>query len=270
MASDRGKIRAYIHPQNPTIGHIEHGSLADIQAAEAWLRSKGCTVARGPMGPDTWQPYRATTHSFGRPTFLGEPRFNADIWRQCGYSPIAEYTSALAQNIPAAQAAAAASCPLVTAGFDVLGLDAHESFDAALSVFHGIATAAFKTAFAYSPIDLQGFRALYSPIKSMIEPKMVLTAFDPNGRPIGFCFNIPDRLNPERKEFIVKSLAVLPEHHRTGIGSWLVGVSHSMGHSLGWTGGGIHALMWTHSHSRAISAHTGEVIRRHALFEKVL
>jgi len=111
---------------------------------------------------------------------------------------------------------------------------------------------------------------MYAPIEPMVDPRMVLTAFGPNGKAAGFCFAIPDRLNPDRKEFIVKTLAVDPAHRQAGIGSWLTGLAHSIAHDLGWTAGGIHALMWSDSHSQDISKHAGHVFRRYALYEKAL
>ena len=146
----------------------------------------------------------------------------------------------------------------------------HSSFDDALRCFHRISTAAFTRAFAYTPLDADAFHAMYAPIQSMVDPRMVLTAYAPSGDAAGFCFTIPDRLNPDRREFIIKTLAVDPAHRQAGIGSWLVGTAHGIAHDLGWTAGGIHALMWTGSHSRNISKHAGHVFRRYALFEKEL
>ena len=97
-----------------------------------------------------------------------------------------------------------------------------------------------------------------------------MIARSPQGDIAGYCFAIPDRLNPTRKEFIVKTLAVDPRWRELGLGSWMVGNVHSRAHTQGLTGGGIHALMWTGSHSQKISAHAGTVIRQYALFGKDL
>ena len=78
------------------------------------------------------------------------------------------------------------------------------------------------------------------------------------------------KLNPDLRVFIIKTLAVDPAHRQAGLGSWLVGSAHGVAHDLGWTEGGIHALMWTGSHSRSISQHAGQIFRRYALFEKEL
>ena len=260
----------HIPPSNPQCGHIEDGPLEHIAEAEDWLRAQGCTHARGPMGPSTWHTYRAVVETNGRSAFLGEPTAQPDAWRERGFAPIANYASALAGNLDQAEAAAERSGALVRAGWSLKGLDAHTSFDAALECLHHISSRAFTEAFAYTPLSLVDFKAMYSPIEPLIDPRMVLTAITPKGEPAGFCFTIPDRLNPDSSTFIIKTLAVDPAHRQHGLGSWMTGVSHSIAHDLGHTEGGIHALMWTGSHSNAISKHAGSVFRRYALFEKAL
>ena len=156
------------------------------------------------------------------------------------------------------------------AGWRLEPLTAHDSFDDALNCFHRICTAAFTKAFAYTPMAAEAFHAMYAPIHPMVDPRLVLTAYAPSGDAAGFCFTIPDRLNPDLRTFVIKTLAVDPTYRQAGLGSWLVGSAHSIAHDLGWTAGGIHALMWTGSHSRDISKHAGRIFRRYALFEKDL
>ena len=82
-------------------------------------------------------------------------------------------------------------------------------------------------------------------------------------------FAIPDHLNPDLETFIIKRWLWIPptDERASGAGSW---VPRGIAHDLGWTTGGIHALMWTDSHSRDISKHAGHIFRRYALFEKDL
>jgi len=176
----------------------------------------------------------------------------------------------LADNLEQAASAAERASTLMNAGWDIRPLDAHRDFQSALACFYGISTTAFTAAFAYTPLPFPEFQALYSPIEPLLDPRMVLTAYDPSGEAAGFCFSIPDRLHPEQKAFIIKTLAVLPKYRQAGIGSGLVGMCHRVAHELGWVAGGIHALMWTGSHSQSISKHAGTVFRRYALYEKAL
>lgn len=260
----------HITPNNPTLGHIEQGSIGHIETAEAWLKAQGCTHARGPMGATTWTEYRAVVESDGRPPFLNEPTADARPWLELGYTPVAHYASAIADNASQAASAETRSAAMLDAGWTVRNLEMYDSFTSALTCFHRISQESFQEAFAYTPLPFESFLRMYAPIEPLVDPRMVLTAMAPNGTPAGFCFTIPDRLNPDDKTFIVKTLAVSPEYRRTGLGSWLTGLSHSTAHALGHTAGGIHALMWASSHSNAISKHAGAVFRKYALFEKAL
>ena len=270
MAQAPDGIRAHIHPDLAPYGNIEDGTHDEVAAAEAWLKRQGCTHARGPLGPSTWHSYRAITDSNERPPFLGETVFRPEVWIDRGYTPCAHYASALADNLEQANSANQRSRSLLSRGWAIRPLDAHSSFEAALACFHRISTEAFIAAFSYTSLPLADFTTLYAPIESVLDPRMVLTAYAPSGEPAGFCFSIPDRRNPDRSEFIIKTLAVLPAHRESGIGSWLVGSAHQVAHDLGWVAGGIHALMWTGSHSRSISKHAGTIFRRYALYEKAL
>lgn len=263
-------IPAFIHPELFPYGNIADGTEAEVEAAERWLAAQGCTRARGPLGPTTWHRYRAVTESSGRPPFLSEPTSGPDVWLSRGYTPCAHYASALADNLAQAESAAERSCRLVTEGWSIESLAESGHFEQALDTFYRLSIVSFSKAFAYTPLSGPEFQAMYAPILPLLDPRMVLTAKTPGGDAAGFCFAIPDRLNPDLNTFIIKTLAVEPRYRQTGIGSWLVGVAHSIAHELGYIGGGIHALMWTDSRSRNISSHAGQIFRRYALFEKVL
>ena len=55
-------------------------AVTAIRASEAWLRSMGCTHARGPMRGTTFLPYRAILGPMERPAFLGEPTTSAEAF----------------------------------------------------------------------------------------------------------------------------------------------------------------------------------------------
>ena len=263
-------VRAHIHPALFPYGNIEDGSIEEVIQAENWLRSQGCTHARGPLGPTTWHSYRAVIESDDRPSFLGETTFSPVVWEARGYTICAEYASALAPNKTQGSSAQEHAEKLQSDGWRIQTIEETGGFEPALHRFHQISTAAFAQAFAYTPLSLQGFHDMYAPMERLIDPRMVLIAMSPDNEPAGFCFSIPDRLNPNLKQFIIKTLAVTPPYRQAGIGSWLTATAHHKAQTLGWTEGGIHALMWTGSHSRQISQHAGEVFRRYALYEKKL
>jgi L-amino acid N-acyltransferase YncA len=265
-----GPAKAHLHPTLAPVGSIEDGTDEEVAEAEVWLRAQGCTVARGPMGPNTWLPYRANLGPYKRPPFIGETTFGPEVWEARGYRVAARYVSSLADNLAQAESSMARACELVSAGWTLKTLNELGGFEAALPRFYELTIASFRRAYAYTSIEWGAFKQLYAPVAPLIDPELVVVACSPEGEMAGYCFAIPDRPNPQLKQFVVKTLAVDPKWRTLGLGSWLVGNVHSRAHTAGWTGGGIHALMWTGSHSRQISAHAGEIIREYALFEKDL
>ena len=169
--------RAHIHPDLFPFGHIEHGSIEQVAEAEAWLLSHGCTHARGPIGPNTWGPYRAVIESDGRPHFLGEPTDSPVVWEARGYTACAQYASAIASNADQVRRTAALGQCLGDQGWRLQDLACFTNFDEALGCFYEMSGASFSQAFAYTSIDADSFHAMYKPLESIADPDMILTAF---------------------------------------------------------------------------------------------
>ena len=260
-------IPAGYHDQLKPIGCIfpTAETVQDIQEAEAWLLSQGCSVAYGPMYPQTWYPYRACLGPFERPFFWGEPQFSPEIWQACGYQLVSEYSSTLCANRPEISRHHAQRKFLESKGWQFLSLVER---DVSLTQLHALTLRSFESAFAYTPLDLSEFLTVYAPILHQADHSLILFAVAPDDTVKGYCFAMPDVYNPKLKQFIIKTLAVLPEFRQQGIGGVLVGKAHEIADSKGWTEGGIHALMWSGSHSQRITAHGGRVFRRYRLFSK--
>jgi GNAT superfamily N-acetyltransferase len=205
-----------------------------------------------------------------RPAFLGEPVFSPAPFLTAGYKPIAHYASSLADNAAQIENGRKDGERLSTQGFRLVGIDAVGGFRGALPHFHEITSASFREAHSYSPSSWELFESIYAPLESRIDPRLVRLALSPEGKVAGYCFAIPDLLNPGLGQFIVKTLAVHPTWRCHRLGSWLVGAAHQEAEAAGYRSGGIHALMWAGSHSRAISSHGGTIFRRYALYEKEL
>src|SRR2546423_463105 len=87
------------------LGYIGHYAVTDPRAAPQILAlacdrlaARGCTLAVGPMDGNTWQRYRFLTERGSEPPFFLEPD-NPDEWprqwAEHGFTPLAEYYSAL-------------------------------------------------------------------------------------------------------------------------------------------------------------------------------
>ena len=115
----------------------------------------------------------------------------------------------------------------------------------------------------FKNIDREAFMALYSPLLSMVNPRMVLFAFDATGTMVGFLFGFTDPVNGS---------AVLKTYAATvpGVGRMLAERFHVDAALLGHDDV-VHALMHADNVSlRRSRQHHGEVFRRYALFGRRL
>ena len=258
-----GRVLASVNPHHAPTGALGDlvGGAEPIEAGEAWLRERGCLAVQAPLQLATWFPYRANLGPHEAPPFWGEPQAGPEPWLAAGYREVARYASALAPN-DAAIAYGQTKRPR--------GVHLHpmEDFEESLQAIWELATASFAEAYAYSPLPFEAMAALYRPLAPHLVKELVLFATI-DGQPAGFVFGIPDLAAPDSGRFLVKTLAVLPQHRRGGMGAWLVGELHRAANRLGFTHG-VHALMWAGSRSRNISAHGGEVFREYALYMKSL
>ena len=267
-------LRAWVNPGLYPIGCIGAPTgpdpVAEIRAAEAWLRQEGCTRALGPLDGATWFAYRANIGPHERPLFPGEPVAVPGPWLEAGYAEAHRYSSVLAENGPQISATRDRDVRLRSAGWTLEDLSVMGDFEAALDQFWAMSVASFPGNAFYTPIDRATFGALYARVRPLLEPRLTLLARAPDGQPGGFCFSYPDRLSPQRAEFVIKTLAVMPASRGLGLGSWLVGETHRIGEALGLTGGGIHALMAVDNRSQRISRNIGGLVREYVLFGRDL
>ena len=264
IVSGGGRVLASINPAHHPTGALGDltGGRETLEAGEAWLREQGCQAVQGPLEVATWFPYRANLGPWDERPFVGEPLASPGVWLASGYREVARYASALCEN---ARAVAYGRSKQPKG----LSLRPMTTFEEDLPIIHRLVLASFRDAYAYSPLPLEGMAALYAPLQQHLVPDLVLIAETPEGTPVGFVFGLPDLWAPRSGRFLVKTLAVLPEHRRGGTGAWLVGELHAVADRMGFTHG-IHALMWQGSRSRNISQHGGRVFREYALYMKAL
>ena len=122
----------------------------------------------------------------------------------------------------------------------------------------------------YSPVGFEEFSSLYLPLRSRIDPELVLLAHDPEGRLIGFMLGFADALSdvgagPTR--MVSKTLAVAPEARGRGLGGFLMAELRARAAKKGYEGA-IDALIHLSNLSRRISQKFGtRVFRRYALYQ---
>jgi ribosomal protein S18 acetylase RimI-like enzyme len=272
VASSGGRVLACVHPTDPGLGTLSapEGDWQCIEAGEAWLREQGCTRVLGPMEGCSWFAYRANLGPFDRKPFLMEPQADPGCWLAFGYKACATYTSTLQSHEGALARLDKHRHRASDLGVLIRPID-QGNLSAELSACHGITHEAFSSAVGYAPISQQGFVAMYAPLLKAAPGELLLLAEDSTGKVLGYCLCFPEPEAPERKEIVVKSLAVHPEAQGMSVGSALVAEAHARALNMGFVGGGIHALMRADSPSQNITARGGsELIRRYALYEKLL
>jgi GNAT superfamily N-acetyltransferase len=273
--------RAVAPYKHERLGVIGHYAARDADAARDTLRAAcgrladaGCSLAVAPMDGSTWHRYRLITQRGTEPPFFLEPD-NPDGWprdfAQEGFAPLAHYFSALNPDISRCRFPTAQAAQLAVQGYTLRNLS---TIDLAgeLHLLWQIADRAFEHNFLYTPIPESGFRALYAPLLGHIDPRLVLVA-EFRGRGIGFCFAVPDLLQRRRGEtvdtVIVKTIAVIPEHRRRGLGALMFARIMETARDLGMRRA-IAALMHEDNPSRRLDRELMREMRRYTLFARKL
>jgi GNAT superfamily N-acetyltransferase len=261
-------------------GIIGHFAAADAASAAALLShccgllaGRGCTTVIGPMDGNTWRRYRFVTRRGTEPPFFMEPD-NPDeypaYFEEAGFSPLARYFSNLDPDL-GWSVPESLQQRLERRGIRIRQFDP-DDFTGELEKIYGISIASFSNNFLYSPISRDGFLAMYTRVRSAVQPELVLFA-EYQDKPVGFVFAIGDLLSSRAgtrpDTVIIKSLAVLPEWNGKGIGPLLMSAATASARALGYRRG-IHALMHEANRSRGLSGHHGDVMREYTLYGRRL
>lgn len=264
-------------------GIIGHYAASNASVAKrlldhlcARLAAHECSVAIGPMDGTTWRRYRLIVERGDEPPFfmdLDHPDDWPDHFRATGFTAIAEYFSALVDDIERVDARVAGVTERMhSTGVRIRPLD-HERIDAEARAIHSLSLTAFRHAFLYSPIDEAGFLSLYRPLLPRIDPRLVLMA-EHDGTLAGYVFSAADLNEAARgarmRTLVVKTIAVRPERLYAGLGALLLAQVQHNAVALG-LDRAVHAMMHASNASRALSRHWhARQIRRYELFAKSL
>jgi GNAT superfamily N-acetyltransferase len=264
------------------VGVIGHYAAADLDAGAAILNHAteqlcrhGFKTVVGPMDGNTWRRYRLLAQRGAEPPFFLEPD-NPDDWpghfTAAGFTPLAQYFSALNRDLQASDPRAAeVMTRLAEAGVRIRNIDMTR-FDDELKAVHELSLQAFAGNFLYTPITQVEFLAMYAPIRPHLRPELILLA-EKDSRLIGFIFGMPDLIQAQRGQSIdtaiAKSMAVRPGSTGGGLGTVLMDQFHQAARGLGFTRV-IHALMHEDNRSLKISSHFGQPIRQYTLYAREL
>jgi GNAT superfamily N-acetyltransferase len=265
------------------IGHYEAvdtlaGSVLLRNAAEELVQN-GARRVLGPINGSTWHRYRlalpalAGDPPFHPPVFLSEPRNPPEYVAQfesVGFKPLAFYESRI-------------ESPILTGGDDLrqtwtrLGrhgytlrtLDASR-FDEEMRAFWELSLVCFADNAFYSPIGFEEFLSLYQPLRSRIDPDLVLLVHDAGRHLVGYMLGYADALSDTGRgptRVVAKTVAVSPDARGRGLGAALMMELRARAAKKGFTAA-IDALIHLSNVSRRISMKLRtRVFRRYALYQ---
>lgn len=204
------------------IGYFEaadgEAAAAVLEAACAALAARGIKTVYGPVNDTVWQRYGACS-SGEAPAYSGEPytpAAYADYFREAGFEPADSRLTAAVYADEAQFATGAASRSALEAqgfAFSELG---PQDLPAKAAGIHALASAVFAASPLFVPAGLDEF--LYSAgSRAGRAAGTVILAADAQGAPAAFLWGLPDAYSGG-KNFIFKTIAVLPEHRGKGLG----------------------------------------------------
>lgn len=264
-------VTGYVGWYAAAAGEDEAGA-AVLREAAARLLAQGAPRVVGPLDGSTWHRYRVTLArerevDDGAP-FLSEPRNPpqwADHFAAAGFRPLLEYETRRVTTPAAAPPLVARREALSERGVTIrpFSLDRYE---ADLHALYDLSVQAFAENAFYLPISLDEFRALYAPLRPLLDPALVRLAEDAAGALVGYVFAFPDALAaPASPRIVLKTLAVSPAVRGLGLGAVLVDDIHATAAARG--ASVLHALMQVANASRSISERSeSELFRRYLLY----
>ena len=248
-------------------------AAAVLGAAEARIREDGQRRVVGPMNGTTWAPYRLALPDGAPCLFPLEPRnpaYYCALWESLGYRVIANYTSSCFPLGPdsfprfekAERILAARGVSVCDFRPDCIADELNDIYD--------VSVVSFRNNFVYAPVTREAFVAQYAPIVGRLRPHDAAIARRADGTPVGFVFGFPNAYATPGTEYVVKTIAVLPDRDCRGLGGLLVErmakTAYEDGFKLAY-----HALMHEDNVSSNIGNHAhAKVCRRYRLYAKEL
>jgi hypothetical protein len=216
------------------------------------------------MDGDTWHAYRLIVESDGSAPFALEPisaSHDVEAFTGAGFEPIENYVSSRV----VLKEAIGRPAPTLT-DFSVTPWDGKDAAYLIEKVFE-FSLETFRHNNLYKPITEAHFLELYQPLLKLLDPRLVLFAFDAKEQIVGFAFGFPNFAEgADPKTAVLKTYA-----SRVRGGGWFLSdCFHRAAHGLGYASV-IHALMHTENASwKSSTRYNADVFRRYALMGRRL
>jgi GNAT superfamily N-acetyltransferase len=241
------------------------------------------------MDGDTWHRHRLNVGPWDDPPFLMEPwnpPYYPALWESHGFTVLERYLSKRVEAGPVADFLEPKRQMALAAGYRLRRLDP-KRFREELRTIYSISVRIFARNFLYTDIPEEEFFALYAGARSLLDPDLVWFAQAPGGEDVGFLFAFPDRfravaamrgrrdplallrflLHRNQADAVnMKTVGVLPEHRRAGLGAALMGQGHRIAHEKGYRFAN-HCLFREGNPSGDLDGGAGWVMRTYVLYQ---
>ncbi|MCP4203946.1 MAG: GNAT family N-acetyltransferase [bacterium] len=272
----------------------DSGAVAALfETAIEWFRERGIATVIGPIDGDTWHSYRLNAGPFEEAPFLMEPYnppYYPELWRGNGFDVLETYLSQRASDLAAVvEAMAPKHRRALEAGYSIetLRLD---RFDAELGRLYRLSLRVFAGNFLYTAISEESFLDLYRQSRALVDAELVFFARAPDGSDAGFLFAFPDRFRAvaamqgkshllAKLKFLtlrnrtdsvnLKSLGVVPEHRKSGVGAALMYRAYKAALRKGYRHANL-CLLRAGNPSGRLEGGRSQVFRRYELYERRL
>ena len=198
-----GRIAVTTAADDPTtawVGFLEASDGPTSDALFDWAHSTAASLGRtrlvGPVDASFWHRYRLKVSGFDERPYLGEPLNPPDHviwWHRAGYEETDRYRSALYQRAEPSMLFPRFAERL--ARFEKRGFTfSHptaETWDQTMTDLHAMLHELYAPMAVFRPLPLDTFLAHYGRLKPVVDLSMVWLVHR-DGRPEGFCVNLPD------------------------------------------------------------------------------
>ncbi len=264
-----------------------------FETAIEWFRERGVATVIGPIDGDTWHSYRLNAGPFEEAPFLMEPYnppYYPELWRGNGFDVLETYLSQRASDLAAVvEAMEPKHRRALEAGYSIETLR-FGRFDAELGRLYRLSLRVFAGNFLYTAISEESFLELYRQSRALVDAEMVFFARAPDGSDAGFLFAFPDRFRAvaamqgkshvlaklkfltlrDRTDTVnLKSLGVVPEHRKSGVGAALMYRAYEAALRKGYRHANL-CLLRAGNPSGRLEAGRSQVFRRYELYERRL
>ena len=238
-----------------------------FSASIDWLRETGAGEIVGPMDGDTWHKHRLNVGPWDDPPFLMEPwnpPYYQNLWESNGFEVLERYLSKRVESGVVADFLEPKRQVALAAGYRLRRMEPGK-FEDELRTIYRISVRIFARNFLYTEISEQEFFALYAGARGLLDPDFVWFAQSPEGEDVGFLFAFPDGFQGKTDAVNMKTIGVLPEHRRAGLGAALMGQAHRIASEKGYRFAN-HCLFREGNPSGEMDGGTGRVIRTYHLY----